>query len=328
MAAKMGVICFLLLVAITVVPARSVGQGEWITKYRVEDLKTKQVVLERDFESNTFSKYSPVFAGGEYNITITVKVTIAVPYATVKLETYVDRPTLLDRFWELKSSPPPTIVSYNPSERYVELKQEKGSLIISIYGKIPSKETQQTLDGLEVLHKTAGFMAVDLKGPDGELLDKLVLDVIDAKIFEYQNLLGQKEGVLDTLQKSEPKVAPRYLELFEGIVARAEAEAEQGFVDKAISLLNLLKTDEVPREQVPTWMETFFIPVTIGLAVVAAAFAAFSLRVKGRLSYVLLVVEDQIRDLEGITFRASRVDKEISSSLESIKSKLKDIVGA
>jgi hypothetical protein len=45
------------------------------------------------------------------------------------------------------------------------------------------------------------------------------------------------------------------------------------------------------------------------------------------MQYVLLVIEDQIKDLEGLTLRASKVDRSISSSLESVKDRLKSITG-
>jgi hypothetical protein len=51
------------------------------------------------------------------------------------------------------------------------------------------------------------------------------------------------------------------------------------------------------------------------------------LRARGKNSYVQLVIEDQIKDLEGLTLRASRVDRTISSSLEGIKDRLKSLVG-
>jgi hypothetical protein len=66
----------------------------------------------------------------------------------------------------------------------------------------------------------------------------------------------------------------------------------------------------------------------IGIAAAAAvAFAFLFLRGRGQLSYVRLVIEDQIKDLEGLSLRASRVDRTISSSLESVKDRLKSVVG-
>jgi hypothetical protein len=49
--------------------------------------------------------------------------------------------------------------------------------------------------------------------------------------------------------------------------------------------------------------------------------------VRGKASYFQLVVEDQIKDLEGLTLRISKIDRASSSSLESVKDRLKRLVG-
>jgi hypothetical protein len=51
------------------------------------------------------------------------------------------------------------------------------------------------------------------------------------------------------------------------------------------------------------------------------------LRARGKVKYVLLVLEDQIKDLEGLTLRASKLDRTIASSLDSVKDRLKSLVG-
>ena len=63
------------------------------------------------------------------------------------------------------------------------------------------------------------------------------------------------------------------------------------------------------------------------LAVVAALFVVMFLRIRGRVSYFRLVVEDQIKDLEGLTLRASKIDRAMGSSLDSVKDRLKRLVG-
>jgi hypothetical protein len=51
------------------------------------------------------------------------------------------------------------------------------------------------------------------------------------------------------------------------------------------------------------------------------------MRNRGKVSYFRLVIEDQIKDLEGLTLRASKIDRTISSSLSSIEDRLKRLVG-
>ena len=63
-----------------------------------------------------------------------------------------------------------------------------------------------------------------------------------------------------------------------------------------------------------------------GLGIAAAALAFLYLRARSRRSYVLSVIEDQIRDLEGLTLRVSKFDKSLSSRLESMKERLKKLI--
>ena len=57
--------------------------------------------------------------------------------------------------------------------------------------------------------------------------------------------------------------------------------------------------------------QALFLPVAGVLAVVAAIFAFLFIRIRGKVSYFQLVVEDQIKDLEGLTMRASKIDQNI-----------------
>jgi len=52
------------------------------------------------------------------------------------------------------------------------------------------------------------------------------------------------------------------------------------------------------------------------------------MRAKGKVTYDRLVIEDQIKDLEGLTLRAAKIDKNLNVSLEGVKERLKSLVGA
>ena len=59
---KLVVFCLCLLltavfVTAYITPAGCVGAGEWITKYRVEDLKTSQLIIERDFQTGSSGNF-------------------------------------------------------------------------------------------------------------------------------------------------------------------------------------------------------------------------------------------------------------------------------
>jgi hypothetical protein len=61
-------------------------------------------------------------------------------------------------------------------------------------------------------------------------------------------------------------------------------------------------------------------------AIAVIGFVLF-LRTRGKLSYFNMVVEDQIKDLEGLTLRASKIDRAMSANLDSVKDRLKRLVG-
>jgi hypothetical protein len=312
---------FLLLIAVSVTPIHGAGEGEWIIEYRVEDLKTGQIILERDFQTGETSDYFPLIPGAELNVTFTVDVAITATYVNLKLTTSMEHSTVQDRYWQLHSKDYP-VVGYNPNNPYVEFNQVEGNLVMSCYGRIPNGITEEKVDGF-VLHKPVNYSLIKLTSPSGQVLDQIKHDVVNAKIDEYQNLLEKREDKLKTLK--DTGVAPGYIELFESVIDQAETQAELGFVDEAIALLDLLT---VSQEPVSSIVEILFLPAMGILSVAAVALGFVFLRARGKINYVLSVIEDQIKDLEGLTLRASKVDRTISSRLETIRDRLKSLIWA
>lgn len=312
---------FLLLTIVSfasVTPALGVGQGEWILRYRVENSDTGQLIMERDFQTGATSD-SSIIEGAELKITFTINVSMTAPN-TLRITTSMSHSSVEDRFWELQSQGYP-MVNYNPNQQSVQFTQTKGSLIMTCFGKIPTGVVAKTVNGI-VIHKAVPFALISLTGPSGEVLDQIKPNITDAKVDEYKNLLKQKEDKLQSLRGSG--VAAGYVEIFENVVEQAKAEGDQGFADNAIALLNGLN---VSNEPASSTMEMIFLPAIGVLGAVAVAFVFLFLRARGKMGYVLMVLEDQIKDLEGLTLRASKIDRTFSSSLESVKDKLKSIVG-
>ena len=314
-----GLCLFLFLLATSMTPVKGIGTGEWIAEYRVEDLETGQLILESAFETGDIIQYGPLFAGSELLVTITVDVSLTATYANLRLATNLAPSTIEDRYWQLQTQDY-QFVDYNPAEQYVEFKQVRGTFTILCYGRIPLGITQEKI-GTFVLHKPEEFVLIKLTSPSGELLDRIKSDVLDAELDEYQNLLDKRQDKLQTLK--DTGVAPGYIEIYEGVLEQAESQAELGFVDEAISILDLLA---VSQEPVSSSVEIFFLPVVAGLAVAVVAVGLLYMRARSKRNYVLSVIEDQIRDLEGVTLRASKLDRTISARLESIKERLKKLI--
>jgi hypothetical protein len=129
----------------------------------------------------------------------------------------------------------------------------------------------------------------------GQALDNIKVRVVTAAMDEFDTIYEQKAEKLQSLKDNG--VAPGYIELYGNVLNESRVQAEQGNVESAIGMLNALSVSNEPASSA---IEGLFL---------------------------LLVLEDQIRDLEGLTLRASRVDRTISTSLESVKDRLKSIVG-
>jgi len=310
-----------LLIVLSVPSVFCVGEGEWIVSYRVEDLETGQVYIDQDFETSEISEFSSLFDGSELNVTFTVDVGLTVSHVNLRISTDLAHSSIQDRYWQLHTQNY-SFENYNPNEKFLQFKQVKGTFTLSCYGKVPKGVTTQIVSGY-VLHKSTDLATIELTGPGGELLDHIENEVLDAEIDEYRNLLEIREERSEVMKNTG--VASGYVEIYESVIDQAQTQAELGFVDEAISLLDLLA---VSQEPVSSIGETLFLPVMVALGIGVASIGFLYMRSRNKNSYVLSVIEDQIRDLEGVTLRVSKIDQGLASRLDSMKERLKKLVWA
>lgn len=307
-------ICLLLLLTIvsfaSIVSTQGVGEGEWIKNYKVED-SNGQLMQEVNFETGESRTVKSIFPGAELAVTFTVNIEVTSPDTILNVRTSLPKSLTKDVYWK-QVSEGYELLNYNPNDARVQFYQVKGSLVMTLYGRIPPNAVQKPIEQV----------VVTLYGPAGETLDNIKVTVVNAEMDEYYGILSQKEDKLQSLKNSG--AAPGYIELYENVVNEAKAQAELGNVDSAIGMLNTLS---VSNEPVASYTESLFFPAVGILIAVSAVLAFMFIRGRGKMQYVLLVIEDQIKDLEGLTLRASKVDRSISSSLESVKDRLKSITG-
>jgi len=309
-------VCILLVLTIVsstfIASTQGVGTGEWITNYKVEDAKTGQLMLEVDFPGEPRT-ISPIYPGAELKVTFTVNLPVTSPNSLLYLRTSMPKSLIKDVYWELVSQDY-KLQAYNPNDIRVQFYETKGQLVMSLYGRIPPDLVKD---------KPVDYLIVVLYGPSGETLDSIRLTVVTAEMGEYQTILSQKEEKLRSLKESG--VAPGYVELYENVIDESKNQVELGNVDSAIALLNTLSVSNEPGGR--PILEGLFFPAVGILIAVSAVLGFMFIRGRGKMQYVLLTIEDQIKDLEGLTLRASKVDRTISSSLESVKDRLKSITG-
>ncbi len=315
---------FALTIVLSAVPAKA-AVGDWITNYTVRDLSTGEIIMQKSSAGATIS--DNLLEGAKLNVTITITVPMTVPDSTLKLSTSMLHSTTQDSYWQLKTLDYP-VEGYNPNNSTVTFSQSQGELTISCYGNIPTGLTTGSSTGSGTqIHLPKAFSLISLTDSTGQIIDQIKPWIVDSKIAEYQVLHDQSVNALQGLE--DQNAAPAYIALYSNVINGSESAANEGFVDTAISQLNQLAISEQPPVAVGSSMfDTLFLPVAGALAAVAVIGLVLFMRARGKAGYVSQVVEDQIRDLEGLTLRASRIDKNLSQGLETIEDRLKRAVGA
>jgi len=293
-------------------PAKAVGLGQWITTYKIED-STGQLLIQYNPATNTTNILAPVLPGADIVVTFTVDV-IAPGSDTLKLGTSLSKSASHPNgFWELLTETYDMGSTYNPASQTTTFKWTVGTFDMVLYGKVP----------LSVSNIARPVNVVILSsGAGGAPLDSIIVQATSADLANFNVLYSQQEEKLNSLISSG--VSQGYVEIYTNVLNASRAIANSGDVANAIALLNGLNVANPPASSA---MESLFLPLVGVLAAVAVVFVVLFLRVRGKISYLQLVVEDQIKDLEGLTLRASKIDRTMSSSLESVKDRLKRLVG-
>jgi hypothetical protein len=226
----------------------------------------------------------------------------------------------IDHYWEHNSGDGYSLGNYNPNSASFSFSQVSGTLTITCFGEATGA-VSQTVSGV-TLHKAVPISLVALKSPNGDTLDEVRQNITDSSINEFNTKLTEEQNNLASLSSSG--VAPGYVELVSNVITQSQALADQGFTDSATAMLKSLDVSNAPASAT---LQILFLPIIAILAVIAGLFGFMFMRSRGKVSYFKLVVEDQIKDLEGLTLRASKIDRTIASSLDSVKDRLKRIVG-
>jgi hypothetical protein len=312
-------IMLVLLVPAVPVQAESLP---WIESYTLKNYSTGQTVLEWDSESDELLQNAPILAGDEYEITFTLNVRQTVDNALLDLtlSSYMQLDTEA-YYWTVENDFPRYMTEFNPAQREIKFHHNEGIYTISAVGKIRSDATIFTNEAV-TLHKEIGAVLVELDGPVGTDYDSISITIIDSIIDDYRFLLRQKQAELQEYVAND--VDPAYIQLFENFLELAEDEAQLGLVVSATNLLNNLEVEAPPVQTGPSWMEQYFLPSVGGLLLLSIVGIFMFIRTNGRLGFVKMIVEDQIREMEAIQSRATRIDRTLASRLNEINDRLKE----
>lgn len=318
---KMSLIIVGILLLAQVTPVWGADNLPWIDEYRLEHYSTNQRILEWKSENDQLTQNAPVLAGNEYRLSFRINVRQTVDNAVLELrlsESILKKSMTV--FWEIESVELPLTSEFNPTERIVRFNHTQGVYRLSIVGEID--RTLTSAEAGVVFHNPVDLTFITLIGPAQTLYDEITINVIDNRIDDYRRLRSQKEAEL--VQYRQTSVDPAYVQLYEKFLNIAISEAELGLVDNAINLMNNLQVEAPPVETGPSWQEQYFLPAVGALAVLFILSVVLFMRSRSRLGFVTMLVEDQIREMEALQSRASRVDRGLAQRLQEINDRLKE----
>jgi hypothetical protein len=326
------VVNLFLLVTVLSVPSGSAQvSGHWITNYTITDLRTGQILKQVDFTTGQNTSNAPILAGAELNVTLTIQVSTTSPNTELRLSTNMGHSNVQGIYWELQSKAYPglSVNELNPNQGYITFTQMSGNLVISCYGEIAPGLTQTQVGNGIVIDKKTDSSIITLVDPANYQLDLISASIVDAQINEFDTLLATAQNTIQTMKNNG--IDPAYIALYQSVIDGAVSQADQGLVYNGISVLKQLAATQGSTAPISTGSPieaTLFIPAVVALAIIVVIVAFLFIRTRGKVSYDKLVIEDQIKDLEGLTLRASKIDKNLTVSLESVKDRLKSLVGA
>ena len=318
---QIKLVMIMLVLLIPAVPVQAQGLP-WIEEYTLKNYSTGQTVLEWDSESDELLQNAPILAGDEYLITfkLNVRQTVDNALLDLTLSSYLEMDSEA-YYWEVENNFPRYMAEFNPAQREIKFHHNEGVYTISGVGKIRSDATAFGNEDI-TLHRPIDIVLIKLDGPVGTDYDQVSVKVIDSAIDDYRFLLRQKEAELQEYVANE--VDPAYVQLFENFLELAEEDAEQGLIESASKLLNNLEVEAPPVQTGASWMEKYFLPAVGGLLLVSIVGVYMFIRTNGRLGFVKMVVEDQIREMEAIQSRATRIDRTLAQRLDEINDRLKE----
>jgi uncharacterized protein involved in high-affinity Fe2+ transport len=309
-----SIILLLTTLCLTSIPissaaSSSVSDNQWITDYTISDATTQELLVRYDASTNKTQTFSPVLPGAGISITFTVNV-IASGEGDLTLRSGLSKPSS-GTYWEYSDTEYDLGSSFKPNSAQTNFDWVEGTFEITLNGVVPSTTSAA---------KT--ITAVTLAGPSGSTLDTIKITATSAGMGNFQSLLNDKEKELDRLIADG--VSSGYTDMYQNVLDVAQAVALGGDTENAIALLQGLDGSSAPAG---SFMQTAFYPIVGVTAAIAVLFLVLFLRTRSKVSYFQLVVEDQVKDLEGLTLRAAKIDRAMSANLDSIKDRLKRLVG-
>ena len=322
---KIFTLSIIILLTITVIyvsaasmaPVKAANTASYIQKYTVSDTATGFIYSD-DLTTGSTSGTFQISNGQSLSVQVTITIPTSDPSSSLTLSTDMAHSSSLDHYWALDPSSGYSLGNYNPNSASFSFPQTAGTFTITCFGI--AQGTTETSAGGITLHIGVPITLVKLSDPSGAQLDQIAHNITDSSINEFNTKLASAQKTVNGQSGSDPA----YVSLAQGVINNAKTVAAAGLTDQASQMLDALNNANAPASGA---MQILFIPLVAIFAVLAGLFAFMFFRNRGKVSYYQMVVEDQIKDLEGLTLRAAKIDRTMAANLDSVKDRLKRLVG-
>ncbi len=274
-------------------------------------------LVVRDPNGNDVSN-EPLVAGGEYTVTFSIAIG-ATLVDRILLTTNLERTR--DVFWTLESNYDGVdLDTWTPGSPAIDFEARSGTADFTLTGRIPEFITEKFWDeNGRTIHAIQRFQLLIVSlDSNKEILDLREASITDQIIIRYGNLLQEKRTILDSVQMD-----PQYAALARSILAESEGLTAAGYYDAAITLLESIPSSGFPTPPVVT---NIFLGSTLGLAAISVILVLLFLRANRGKGFISRRVEDEAKKLDLLLVKATRVDKALSTEIETIKRELQDLV--
>ncbi|MEM2211671.1 MAG: hypothetical protein QW372_01285 [Nitrososphaerales archaeon] len=302
-----GLICISLLALFLLNLPSIMAQpaGPYITDWRIEDPNRIDVTNKT------------LIAGGTYTIYFKVVIRAAPPGVNLSLETPLVK--VGDVYWRLYNNYSGiNTTKWQPGRSILIFKAVEGVADLSLIGKIPDNYTISKIAPSYELHFEKSFPIVILRYVSGAELDRKEVRVTDKTIIQYSNLVMEKSKLVNTTITD-----PNFAALYNSIINLAKKYSSIGDVNRAIEILELLpKREGFPPPREDTSIYLYGIG---GLGGIVVILAILLMRSRSYSSFILREVDEQVRQLDTLLIRLTRIDKSLAGEVNNIKEKLQKI---
>ncbi|MDY6892102.1 MAG: hypothetical protein SVO26_00055 [Chloroflexota bacterium] len=262
-----------------------------------------------------------LMAGATYVISLDVNVSVDLANTTLTLSTPLEK--VQAAYWSLENDYPGVDTeTFQPGQSSIDFDIVKGIAQFKLTGAIPSDYTSEQLPNGDYLHfiKEASLVKLYL---GTETLDDVTIQVKDQAIDTYQQILTEKNNLLQTTTTEA-----KYASFAHSVIDQAENLSNQGYVQNAINLLNTIPSTS---SGLPTPISESsslpYIIIIVVLAIIAIALIALFLRARASVSFIRHQVDEEAGRLDVLSVKATKIDKQLARDIEHVKEQIDRISG-